>query len=164
MAEVARSLVDSAILELIYGNVAEGGDRDDIQEMAFYRLEKIGFSMGEKLIAKLLSSTNTTPPTDQLQIIKYICCEFWQFAFGKQIDSLKTNHRGVYVLTDNDVSILKPFVVGIGHPDVPSLTVLYLALPCGLLRGALSGFRLKSTVKAQLTSFPICSFDVQVVM
>lgn len=38
---------------------------------------------------------------DTLDIIKFICKDFWIAVFQKQIDNLKTNHRGVYVLTDN---------------------------------------------------------------
>lgn len=162
--EVARSLVDITLLELINANIATGGTRDDIQEMAFYRLEKIGFTIGEKLISSLLA-TSPAPPTDHLQIMKYICCDFWQHCFNKQIDTLKTNHRGVFVLVDNDVAALRPFVMGAGGgEEAARWTVLYLAVPCGLVRGALSGgFQVKATVKAQLTCYPICSFDVQII-
>ncbi len=30
---------------------------------------------------------------DTLEIIKYICKEFWPFVFKKGIDNLRTNHR-----------------------------------------------------------------------
>ena len=38
---------------------------------------------------------------DTLDVVKFICKEFWTAAFRKQVDNLKTNHTGVYVLTDN---------------------------------------------------------------
>ncbi len=38
---------------------------------------------------------------DTLDVVKFICKDFWVSLFQKQIDNLKTNHRGVYVLTDN---------------------------------------------------------------
>jgi hypothetical protein len=38
---------------------------------------------------------------DTLEVIKFICKEFWQMLYKKQVDNLRTNHRGVYVLQDN---------------------------------------------------------------
>jgi hypothetical protein len=34
-------------------------------------------------------------------MIKFICKDLWHVLFRKQIDNLKTNHRGTFVLTDN---------------------------------------------------------------
>lgn len=33
-------------------------------------------------------------------MIKFICKDLWTLVFRKQIDNLKTNHRGTFVLTD----------------------------------------------------------------
>lgn len=38
---------------------------------------------------------------DTLDVIKFVCKDLWTLVFRKQVDNLKTNHRGVYVLTDN---------------------------------------------------------------
>ena len=46
-------------------------------------------------------SANTPRPTTPLDMIKFICKDLWQLVFRKQIDNLKTNHRGTFVLTDN---------------------------------------------------------------
>ena len=50
-----------------------------------------------------------TPPPQAatLDIIKFLCKDLWQAVFRKQIDNLKTNHRGTFVLTDNVFSPLK---------------------------------------------------------
>jgi hypothetical protein len=64
-----------------------------------------------------IGKTNNKPPlssfsrdrprfTDTLDVIKFLCKDLWMLVFRKQIDNLKTNHRGVYVLTDNS---FKPF-------------------------------------------------------
>lgn len=46
--------------------------------------------------------SRTTPrPLDPLSTIKFLCKDLWTLLFRKQIDNLKTNHRGIYVLTDN---------------------------------------------------------------
>lgn len=33
--------------------------------------------------------------------MKFICTDFWMSIFKKQIDNLRTNHQGVYVLQDD---------------------------------------------------------------
>lgn len=40
-------------------------------------------------------------PQTPLDAIKFICKDLWTLLFRKQIDNLKTNHRGVFVLTDS---------------------------------------------------------------
>jgi len=46
-------------------------------------------------------SANKPRPTTPLDAIKFICKDLWILVFRKQIDNLKTNHRGIFVLTDN---------------------------------------------------------------
>ena len=45
-------------------------------------------------------SANRPRPQSPLDNIKFICKDLWPLLFRKQIDNLKTNHRGVFVLTD----------------------------------------------------------------
>ena len=45
-------------------------------------------------------SVNKPRPQTPLDAIKFICKDLWILLFRKQIDNLKTNHRGVFVLTD----------------------------------------------------------------
>ncbi|KAH8921456.1 hypothetical protein BT69DRAFT_331994 [Atractiella rhizophila] len=48
------------------------------------------------------SSTSKEPPKPEpLEIIKFVCKDLWITLYGKQIDNLRTNHRGVWVLQDN---------------------------------------------------------------
>lgn len=61
------------------------------QELAFYRIERIGHSVGQKLADRLVQGHRLF--SDQLDILKYICKEYWQLLFRKQIDNLKTNHK-----------------------------------------------------------------------
>lgn len=46
-------------------------------------------------------SANRPRPQTPLDSIKFVCKDLWPLLFRKQIDNLKTNHRGIYVLTDN---------------------------------------------------------------
>jgi trafficking protein particle complex subunit 6 len=40
-------------------------------------------------------------PQSDLDAIKFLCKDLWTVLWKKQIDNLKTNHRGIFVLTDN---------------------------------------------------------------
>lgn len=39
---------------------------------------------------------------EELEILKFICTDFWSCVYKKQVDNLRTNHQGVYVLHDNE--------------------------------------------------------------
>ncbi|TSX85952.1 mRNA decay activator protein ZFP36L1 [Bagarius yarrelli] len=43
---------------------------------------------------------------DDLEVIKFVCKDFWNGIFRKQIDNLRTNHQGTYVLQDNRFALL----------------------------------------------------------
>lgn len=60
-------------------------------ELAFYRIERIGYAVGQKLADRLVQGHRLF--SDQLDILKYICKEYWMALFQKQIDNLKTNHK-----------------------------------------------------------------------
>lgn len=110
----------------------------EINDMAFYKVERIGFSMGERIIEKynqlhfysiytmcrlLHKSLNTRLP-DQLEAFKFICKEFWSYLFKRQVDNLKTNHRGVYVMQVNDFAWTSRFAASTSDPLNNNLTVL----------------------------------------
>lgn len=82
----------------------------------------------------------------------------------KQVDNLRTNHRGVYVLQDN---VFKPLLrLSIpGGPDAAKelalATRIQLALPSGMIRGALARLGVTSTVVAETNQVPQCTFHVK---
>lgn len=72
---------------------------ENSREQAYYKLENMGYRVGMAFVERL---TRDRPRfVDALDIVKFICKEFWTAVFRKQVDNLKTNHKGVYVLTDN---------------------------------------------------------------
>lgn len=95
---------------------------------------------------------------DELDIMKFICKEFWTSIFRKQIDNLRTNHQGVYVLLDQRfrftarMSNSKQFV-----DQMPR----YLAFTCGLVRGALDKLGLTVIVTAEILTPPVAKFQIQ---
>lgn len=82
--------------------------------------------------------------------------------FRKQVDNLKTNHRGVYVLTDN---LFRPFSrmsTAMGENAVPRAEP-FLWFPCGIVRGALAAMGINATVQAETTELPQAIFQIKTV-
>lgn len=70
-------------------------------------VEYIGFAAGYKIMERL---TREWPRfKDELDTMKFICTDFWTCIYKKQIDNLRTNHQGVYVLQDNSFRFLTNF-------------------------------------------------------
>lgn len=90
------------------GGPAGGGrrllDEDEERDAVFYRLEMLGYRVGQGLVERF--SRERPRFHDTLDVIKFLCKDLWTLVFRKQVDNLKTNHRGVYVLTDNS---FRPF-------------------------------------------------------
>ena len=117
----------------------------------------MGFGVGYRIIERLTREWQRFK--DELDTIKFICTDFWGSLYQKQIDNLRTNHNGVYVLQDNDFRLLKK--VGNGKQYLKESPRL-LAFTCGLLRGSLANLGIPSIVKAEVTALPSCKFNVQV--
>ncbi|KFV79251.1 Trafficking protein particle complex subunit 6B, partial [Struthio camelus australis] len=96
---------------------------------------------------------------DELDIMKFICKDFWTTVFKKQIDNLRTNHQGIYVLQDNKFRLLTQMSAGKQYLEhAPK----YLAFTCGLIRGGLSNLGIKSIVTAEVSTMPACKFQVMI--
>ena len=115
------------------------------------RLEEVGFRVGYRLIGSLLATNRCTllPHSPSLDLIKFICKEFWVHLYGKRIDKLKTNQKKLFVLHDNNFQ-------GLGHLDCDAASFKAEAgklcgFPAGLLRGCLSNLGVdKCTVDVEV--------------
>ncbi|XP_053143430.1 trafficking protein particle complex subunit 6B isoform X1 [Hemicordylus capensis] len=121
------------------------------------KLENMGFRVGQGLIERF--TKDTARFKDELDIMKFICKDFWTTVFKKQIDNLRTNHQGIYVLQDNKFRLLTQMSAGKQYLEhAPK----YLAFTCGLIRGALSNLGIKSIVTAEVSAMPACKFQVMI--
>ncbi|KAF7658415.1 hypothetical protein LDENG_00013310 [Lucifuga dentata] len=121
------------------------------------RLENLGFRVGQGLVERL--TKDTARFKDELDIMKFICKDFWTCVFKKQIDNLRTNHQGIYVLQDSTFRLLNHLSAGKQYLDhAPK----YLAFSCGLVRGGLSSLGVKSIVTAEVSVMPACKFQVMI--
>ncbi|BGP18454.1 hypothetical protein JCM10213_003187 [Rhodosporidiobolus nylandii] len=129
-------------------------DKDDeevrrrIGEMGF----KVGWSSAERLAKDRplfppsppsASAPNSPPTPDPLELIKFLCRDLWLSLYAKQVDNLRTNHRGTWVLLDGDWRPLRGLARGAPGDSEEGKGVerwisFLLAFPCGILRGALA--------------------------
>jgi hypothetical protein len=54
------------------------------------------------------------------------------------------------------------FMSGASAEDTKQLTLKYLIVPCGMIRGALAGFGLDCEVNADITGLPRAVFHIRV--
>ncbi|KAJ8944961.1 hypothetical protein NQ318_013109 [Aromia moschata] len=100
-----ESLFDFLHSEIVnYTLESDDTKNKEIKDEDLSTLEYIGFSTGYRMIERL---TKEMPRfKDELDTMKFICTDFWSAVYKKQIDNLRTNHQGVYVLQDNGFRFL----------------------------------------------------------
>ncbi|EKV12088.1 BET3 family protein [Penicillium digitatum PHI26] len=74
---------------------SEGKEIEDeeVRETTFFRLESLGYRVGQGLAERF--ARDRPRFTDNLDVIKFLCKDLWTVLFKKQVDNLKTNHRRV---------------------------------------------------------------------
>mmetsp|Transcript_24408 Transcript_24408/g.96840 ORF Transcript_24408/g.96840 Transcript_24408/m.96840 type:complete len:118 (+) Transcript_24408:357-710(+) len=109
--------------------------------------------------------------------MKLICKELWSCVFGKHVDKLQTNHRGVFVLKDLNFRWLNRLSSGNEATQQQQMLQL-LMFPVGMLygqcrrrvltidttrrRGALAQLGIDAIVSADHASFPSCTFNIRI--
>ncbi|GAA5940755.1 Trs33p [Sporobolomyces koalae] len=165
---------------------------DDVEDQVRTKLEQIGFKIGYSTAERLTrdrpkfpSTATTTPPPpssstaassipaipvpDPLETIKFICKDVWVSLYDKQVDNLRTNHRGVYVLLDHRVRSLERLSPGSKgnsrqeHRELLRWSQFLLKVPEGVIRGALANLGLQVTVTSECTNIPQASFQIKTI-
>lgn len=164
MRECSLSCLDYLTLELVrhYQQQQKGGAT--LQAA----LDAVGERVGRQLAERY--ARDRPPLTEALEVMKWVCKEFWGEVFRKSVDNLRTNHRGTFVLRDTQFRWLvrlsqNQMPAQLGQPlpaAVPKneLASDYLVLPCAIIRGALSQLGLECAVTADATSLPQVDFTV----
>ncbi|OJJ97379.1 hypothetical protein ASPACDRAFT_32910 [Aspergillus aculeatus ATCC 16872] len=135
-------------------------DDEGIRETTFFRLESLGYRVGQGLAERF--ARDRPRFVDNLDVIKFLCKDIWTILFKKQVDNLKTNHRGVYVLTDNSFRPFARMSTSVRSESV-SMAQAYLWFPCGVIRGALSNLGISTTVQAETAELPGATFQIKTV-
>ncbi|KAG8448493.1 hypothetical protein GDO86_015545 [Hymenochirus boettgeri] len=149
-------MADETLFELLHmeivSHVYKSVEEDEEDHGRYTRiLEGMGFRVGQGLIERL---TKDSPALrDELEIMKFMCKDFWTVLFKKQIDNLRTNHQGTYVLQDNRFMLLTQISCNKQYlEEAPK----FLPYTCGLIKGALSNLGINGTVSAEVPVMPTC--------
>ncbi|EFQ28642.1 transporter particle component [Colletotrichum graminicola] len=140
------------------GSMARKMDEDEERDAVFYRLETLGYRVGQGLVERF--SRDRPRFNDTLDVIKFVCKDLWSLVFRKQVDNLKTNHRGVYVLTDNSFKPFSRMSTEAGGQAVVRAQP-FLWFPCGIVRGALAALGINATVQAETNELPAAIFQIK---
>ncbi|ODV59812.1 Trs33p [Ascoidea rubescens DSM 1968] len=139
-------------------------------DLVNFKVENYGYSIGLRLgellsfqinsnSLNLISKENNN--LDILNIMKFICRDVWKKLYDKQMDNLRTNHRGTFVLIDSNFKDLTRMSSSKGINDTIIKCKPYVWFPCGIIRGILSSLDIDSTVNFEITKFPSVTFNVQ---
>ncbi|KAI0383058.1 transport protein particle component [Hypomontagnella monticulosa] len=161
-AEHKNSAAETASNAATATTTAAGGsrklDEDEERDAVFFRLEGLGYRVGLGLVERF--SRDRPRFNDALDAIKFVCKDLWMLVFKKQVDNLKTNHRGVYVLTDNAFRPLARMSADPGGHAVARAQP-FLWFPCGIVRGALAAMGIAATVQAETSELPGAVFQIK---
>ncbi|TIB35217.1 hypothetical protein E3P86_02695 [Wallemia ichthyophaga] len=131
--------------------------QDSLDDELISKLKKLGGSIGVR-VAERISQGRGSLGND-LEVIKLLCKEIWTHLYGKQLDNLRTNHKGTYVLYDN---LYKPLLnVSSSEANAARRLDIYLSTQVGIIQGCLSAFQLDSQVTYDINSLPGCTFQVK---
>lgn len=143
------SLVALSGLELLHGELVASllRSHDDgrfAREELYQKLELAGYEVGRRF-AERLARDRPERLVEHIDIVKFLCRDFWSEAFRKPIDKLQTNNKGVYVLQDFSFRWVRYTSAPAGE-DTKAHALRYLLFPCGLVRGCLAAFGLDASV------------------
>ncbi|KAF8707667.1 Transport protein particle (TRAPP) component, partial [Rhizoctonia solani] len=133
---------------------AAKGTVDEDEEALRIRLESIGMHVGANLAERI--SRDRPRFTDTLDTVKFICKDLWTTVWEKQVENLRTNHRGVYVLTDSPFKPLVRISAYGTTPEIIQKARVYAYVPAGIIRGALARLGLQGTVTPDISDLPRC--------
>ncbi|KAH9075694.1 NO signaling/Golgi transport ligand-binding domain-containing protein [Lactarius deliciosus] len=157
----AQKIENEMIEDAQRDSVAAGpsAPSDDEEEGLGARLEAIGMHVGANITERLCH--DRAGFADTLDIVKFVCKELWSTCWDKQVDNLRTNHRGVYVLQDNSFKPIARISSWESRADATRRARLYVAMSAGMIRGALMRLGLHGTVTPEI-NLPQCTFQVKI--
>mmetsp|Transcript_6758 Transcript_6758/g.7714 ORF Transcript_6758/g.7714 Transcript_6758/m.7714 type:complete len:159 (+) Transcript_6758:115-591(+) len=149
--------VSESAFELIYletvSHFKEKGQNEKITDL--------GYIVGHKFIERF--TRGKTRLSSTLDALKFLCKDVWQTLFGKTVDKLQTNHKGVFVLHDNNFKWISRIMNSTSSSSETIVEEMkaYLLFPAGLIKGALKNLGIESTVRADYAE-GLCTFNIQI--
>jgi hypothetical protein len=139
------------------------------QEAMYQKLERAGYAAGKRFVERLTRERGERL-VGALEVMKFVCREFWSEAFAKAVDKLQTNNKGTFVLQDFNFRPLRhlsapaeggPGGGGGGGGDTKQHALKYVVGPCGMIRGALAGLGVECSVNADVSALPRVVFQLR---
>ena len=157
-------MVDESLFDYLHMSIVEyyqNENETDI-DLAIATLTQIGFRVGYSLSEKL--SKENARYRDELDTVKYLCKELWICLFKKQVDNLRTNHQGVYVIHDIKFRLLQQTLVSMNKSieNANRLQTLYISYSIGLIKGILTNLGYPCRVTAEIAERGV-SFQIEMV-
>ena len=163
VAESSFNYLHMELVQLALGPVGADGAPPSTSQLqqASRKIEAVGFQVGQRLAERY---TKDRPRLgDTLEIIKFICKEFWVEVYRKQIDKLQTNNRGVYMLQDITHPVLTRCSPSTSRQaSAKQMATLHIKFPSGLIRGALAALGVVASVSAEVSELPRCQFTIKI--
>jgi hypothetical protein len=156
-------MVDETLFDYLHMAVVEyynNENETDVESSAF-DLSQIGYRVGYSLSERL--SKENPRYRDELDTVKYLCKELWICLFKKQVDNLRTNHQGVYVIHDGKFRLLQQTLLTMNKPvdNINRLHTLYISYSTGLIKGILTNMGHPCRVTAEIVDFGV-RFQIEV--
>ncbi|KLO17612.1 transport protein particle component [Schizopora paradoxa] len=137
------------------GGAGKGSVEEDAAEEGLRtRLEAIGVHVGGNIAERLCRERPRF--TDTLDAVKFVCKDIWSICWDKQVDNLRTNHRGVYVLQDNQFKPICRISSYEGQQDAQRRARTYVALPAGIIKGAFARLGFDASITPEIPHLPQC--------
>ena len=144
--------------------VAEGTSSKEAAQKQSQRLEAMGYDVGFRLMERMSEKQKFLGFQD-LDCVKFMCRDFWRVLFGKSIDKLQTNRRGVFVLLDLQFHWIEKYTSGAEPQQLEEGTKQMihslLLFPCGIMRGGLTNLGMNVNVTADLGTLPQVTFSLR---
>jgi len=142
----------------------EGIDDMDAAQKQSQRLEEMGYDVGFRLMERMSEKQKFLGFQD-LDCVKFMCRDFWKVLFGKTIDKLQTNRRGVFMLFDLQFQWIEKYTSGMEMQHLEESTKqminTLLSFPCGIMRGGLTNLGMSVNVTADLGTLPQVTFSLR---
>ncbi|XP_008471122.1 trafficking protein particle complex subunit 6B [Diaphorina citri] len=156
------SVADEILLDLIHAEIVSYASHSDSNEkkVCLSVIPQIKFLLKYKNLCLCFRLTKDwTRFKDELDTMKFICTELWIAIYKKQIDNLRTNYQGTYLLQDNSFRFLSKMSTGSQYLESAGKYVIFT---CGLIRGALSNLGINAIVSTEINTMPVVKFHIQV--
>lgn len=115
-------------------------------------LKRLAIGTGKRIVENMVQDHVWL--RDSHAFMRFICKEFWNYFFGKYVDRLQTNNKGVYVLFDYKFAWQSSWTFEPVNDEsteaVRRLSLLYLAYATGLIKGGMQSLGIEAECSAEI--------------